>query len=94
MNIGCVGERECIVEGRRIPLSDIRLKTMNRFLEAGIIRKTDADITWHLMVWADHASVMNNGHLLLTVKTIYSPELFFTDEEMLQKGEKVWLNLM
>ena len=85
-------ERECTVEGRRIPLRTIRSKTLERFVKAGITRSKDQNITRHLMVWADHASVLNTGHILLTVKTLYTPHLFLTDSEVLQQtGEKMSL---
>ena len=35
----------------------------------------------HLLVWSDHASVMNHGHLMLTVKTLYDEGFYLTREE-------------
>ena len=32
----------------------------------------------HLMIWSDHSSVMNHGHILLTVNTIYDPAFCHT----------------
>ena len=37
----------------------------------------------HLLVWADHASVLNTGHLLFTIRVIFTPKVFYTDSEML-----------
>ena len=81
--------REIAVEGRRIPLSEIRMQMFKKFTREGIIRNATCDIVHDLMVWADHASVLNNGHLLITVKTIYSKDAFFTTKEMLEKGKTV-----
>ena len=68
----------------------IREKTLASFQEQGVLRPANNDITRHLMVWADHATLLNNGHLLLTVKSIYNPKIFFTDEEMANTfGKKV-----
>ena len=39
----------------------------------------------HLIVWADHASILSQGHLLLTVKSIYTPLIYYSDEEMLAR---------
>lgn len=87
-NSGNIQERIHVVQGRRIPLRTIRKMTLAKFEENKIIRPNEG-ITRHLMVWSDHASILNNGHLLLTVKTLYNPKVFFTDEEMERTGRKV-----
>jgi len=38
--------------------------------------------TRHLMFWSDHSSIMNHGHILLTVNAIYDPAFYFTSEEL------------
>lgn len=40
----------------------------------------------NLIIWADHASILNSGHLLLTIKVLYEPVLFFTNEEFQEKN--------
>ena len=40
------------------------------------------ECTRHLMIWSDHSSIMNHGHLLLTVNTIYDPAFYYTSEEL------------
>ena len=43
-----------------------------------------------LMIWIDHASVLSHGHLLGTVKTIYSKRFFYTTHEILiRTGNKL-----
>ena len=34
------------------------------------------------MIWSDHSSVMNHGHILLTVNTIYDPAFYYTSQEL------------
>ena len=34
------------------------------------------------MIWSDHSSIMNHGHLLLTVNAIYNPAFYYTSEEV------------
>ena len=34
----------------------------------------------HLMIWSDHSSIMNHGHLVLTVNAIYDPAFYYTSE--------------
>ena len=42
------------------------------------------------MLWIDHASVLQHGHLLGLVKTIYSKRIFYTNEEMFERtGERI-----
>ena len=38
--------------------------------------------TRHLMIWSDHSSIMNHGHILLTVNTIYDPAFYYTSQEL------------
>ena len=38
--------------------------------------------TRHLIFWSDHSSIMNHGHILLTVNAIYDPAFYFTSEEL------------
>ena len=37
--------------------------------------------TRHLIFWSDHSSIMNHGHIPLTVNAIYDPAFYFTSEE-------------
>ena len=34
------------------------------------------------MIWSDHSSIMDHGHLLLTVSEIYDPAFYYTSEEL------------
>ena len=36
--------------------------------------------TRHMMIWSDHSSVMNHGHILLTVNAIYDPAFYYTSQ--------------
>ena len=38
--------------------------------------------TRHMIVWSDHSSVMNHGHLLMTVNMLYDPAFYWTPREM------------
>ena len=38
--------------------------------------------TRHLMIWSDHSSIMNHGHILLTVNSIYDPAFYYTSQEL------------
>ena len=37
-----------------------------------------------MILWADHASILSAGFLLLTVKVVYDKDIFYTDEELLK----------
>lgn len=82
-------EKEFEADGRKIPLKRIRKKIYSDHKKFGIMRDSER-LNRYLIVWADHASILNSGHLLLTIKVIYSPTLFFTNQEMKEKtGKKV-----
>jgi len=59
---------------------EIRLKEIGEFKEKPDSGMTREELVsslkhWkrsrHPMIWSDHSSVMNHGHILLTVKTVY-----------------------
>ena len=107
------------VNGRKIPLLEIRKALLEEHEKEGLVRdhsdahyncmsvddiksrlwelgelKIDGlrkellkvlklhECTRHVMVWSDHSSIMNHGHLLLTVKAIYDPAFYYTSEEL------------
>ena len=39
----------------------------------------------YLLTWIDHASILNKGHLVITIRVMYTPKIFFADDEMLVK---------
>ena len=41
----------------------------------------------YLMVWGDNSTLLNHGHLLLTVNSVYDEALCYTSEEMKAKGK-------
>ena len=41
----------------------------------------------HLMIWADNSTLLNHGHLPLTVNSVYDEALYFTNEERKAKGK-------
>lgn len=43
--------------------------------------------TRHLMLWADNATLLNHGYLLITVNVVYDEALFFTDKEIEEQGK-------
>ncbi|KAL9977669.1 hypothetical protein ACROYT_G015099 [Oculina patagonica] len=42
----------------------------------------------HLMVCSDNATLLNHGHILLTVNAVYDEALYFTNEEMKGMGQE------
>ena len=36
----------------------------------------------HLMFWSNHSSIINQGHVLLTVTGIYDPAFYYTPEKL------------
>ena len=39
----------------------------------------------HLMVWGENSTLLNHGHLLLTVSTIYDEAIYYTNEGQRQR---------
>ena len=42
----------------------------------------------HLMVWGDNSTLLNHGHILLTVSAVYDEALYYTNEEMKGRGQE------
>ena len=42
----------------------------------------------HLMVWGNNSTLLNHGHLLLTISAIYDEAVYYTNEEMKAKGKE------
>ena len=42
----------------------------------------------HLMVWSYNSTLLNHGHLLLTVNSVYDEAIYYTNEEMKAKGKR------
>lgn len=42
--------------------------------------------TRHLKIWHDHSDISGHSHLLVLVASVYDPALYYTSEEMKQKG--------
>lgn len=34
------------------------------------------------MIWSDHSSIMNHGHIILTANAIYDPAFYYTSSEL------------
>ena len=43
----------------------------------------------HLMWWGDNSTVLNHGHLMMMVSSVYDKAFYFTDQEMLERGVSV-----
>lgn len=41
--------------------------------------------TRHLMVWGDGSTILNHGHLLYLIKSVYDPAFYYTSTEMKAK---------
>ncbi len=39
------------------------------------------------MIWGDNSTLLNHGHLLLTVNSLYDQAIYFTNEEMKARGK-------
>jgi len=70
---------------------EIRLKEIGEFKEQPDGETTREELvntlkhwerTRHLMIWSDHSSVMNHGHILLMVNAIYDPAFYYTSKEL------------
>ena len=114
---------EFVVQGRKIPLDEIRKYTLERQKEFvhqnpdshyqnmtrldAVQRLTDLnefddseglttmkeklkslERTRHLMIWHDHSTVANHGHLLFMVSVIYDPAFHLTSAEYKTKTGK------
>ena len=42
----------------------------------------------HLMVWGDNSTLLNHGHLLLTVNAVYDEALYYTNNEVKDRGQE------
>ena len=71
------------VSGRKIPLIGIRRKMNREHSKKKVLR--EGNIQRYLSVWSDHASVMNHGHLMITVKPLFTTETFHSSKEMKEK---------
>lgn len=85
MKNGQISIEEFTVSGRCISMSEIRKKIFLEHEQMGILRNKNSTLTRYFILWSDHASILNAGHLLLTVKVVYDDEIFYTDEEMFAK---------
>ena len=70
---------------------EIRLKEIGEFKEQPdggttreelVISLKHWERTRHLMIWSDPSSVMNHGHILLTVNSVYDPAFYCTSKEL------------
>ena len=83
-----ISESTYMVSGRKIPLHIIRKNIYEEHSKLGILRSAPT-INRFLILWADHAEVLGSGTLLLTVKVIYSKDIFYTDEEIEEATGKI-----
>lgn len=79
---GKIEKVQFTVAGRKIPMREIQKRMYQYHKETGVLRENLTEVNRFLITWADHASVLNLGYLLFTVKTLYTPSIFYTDEEM------------
>ena len=82
---------EAHYEGMTYEELETRLKEIGEFKEQPDGARTREELvnslkhwerTRHLMIWSDHSSVMNHGHILLTVNAIYDPAFYYTSQEL------------
>ena len=66
----------------------IRERVAKDHIALGILRPA-SNFDRYFAHWADHSTILNHGYLLLTVKVLYTSDIFFTNEEMkVMKGGK------
>ena len=75
--------------GRKIPLREIREKINNDHFKLGILRPNKI-LHRHLSVWCDHSTILSHGYLLLTVRPIFSKDIYFTNSEMEKSKGGSW----
>lgn len=63
-------------------------ESVDKSLSSEHLREKLKQISRHrlLKVWHDHSGISGHSHLLVLVATVYDPVLYFTTEEMQQKG--------
>lgn len=122
---GTLKEVEFTVSGRKIPLTEIRKRELDKFEKLGIVRghtneeygqMSDDQITErlkvlgeienhlndtpgqrreclikfertrHLMIWGDGSTILNHGHLLYLVQSLYDPAFYYSSAEMKARG--------
>ncbi|KAK3700756.1 hypothetical protein QZH41_010938, partial [Actinostola sp. cb2023] len=124
---GNIKSEEFTIQGRKIPLDEIRKKTLTKhkpFIRQHpdvyydemsrlnvvecLKKKMEFDDTQgltamreklkkmqrqrHLMIWHDHSTVANHGHLVFVVTSAYDPALYLTKEEYYQKTG-IWVDI-
>ena len=78
-----------ITSGRKIPIREIREKINEDHFKLGILRPSPI-LHRNLSVWADHSTILSHGYLLLTVKPIYSKDVYLTNKEMEESKGGSW----
>ena len=58
------------------------LKTTDTTREEPLTLLKSHERTRHIMIWSDHSSIMNHGHILLTANAIYDPAFYYTSVEL------------
>ena len=58
------------------------LKTTDTTREELLTLLKSHERTRHIMIWSDHSSIMNHGHILLTANAIYDPVFYYTSVEL------------
>lgn len=86
---GNIQESKYTICGRKIPIDVLRTCIYEKHNKYGIMRPTNgAVLNRSILVWTDHASILNVGHLLITTHVVYNPRIFYTDHEILEKTGK------
>ena len=75
---------ECTIEGRKIPLPDIRNRMNNKFEKLKLFNDKPC-IDRYLIFWSDHSNILNHGYIQITVKGMWTTQTFLTDAEYFQR---------
>lgn len=87
---GQIITREFAVSGRKIPLSHLRKKILEKHIKLGIVRESSDIIQQNILLWADHSTLLNSGYLVFTIRVLYCNRIFYTDTEMNEKTNQEW----
>ena len=86
-----VVETTSTVYAKKVPLIDIRKKTLQKHEEMGILRISGSNSVGmrYLKIWHDHSSIAGHGHLLVLISVIYDSSFYLTTEAKKKTGKDI-----
>ena len=74
------------IQKRFMEIHDEALANSNNTDDDLRLKLMEAERTRHLKQWADNSTVLNHGHFLMMVSSIYDEAFFYTSKELEQQG--------